>query len=138
MQSQLFEESAVCSVVLPCRDLDASLHWYRDKLGWAAISRATEGSDVFATFSIGGLLVSLWELPDGEEAATDLAAPHIVIYVYQDFDRLRRRLAERGVELGDVIQAEHHAVFRFRDPDGNAFEVTTATGGEPPFVTLRG
>ncbi|MBI2168675.1 MAG: VOC family protein [Actinobacteria bacterium] len=127
MSAGVFEKSATASVILRCSDLANSLAWYREKLGWAPIGRGNEGGENFATFSVGGLLVSLWELPpDAEPARAGIRGAYVAIYIHADVAALRDRLLDRGVEARDTIQAGNFMSFRFADPDGNVFEVTTA------------
>lgn len=129
----IFESGAVGSVILRCRHLGTSLQWYRETLGWAPVASSDDGGERYATFSVGGILVSLWELPQGEQPArAGIRGQHVAIFVHDDLDALRRRLIERGIVAEEVIEAERYRSFRFDDPDGNVFAVTTAVGGLPP------
>lgn len=135
MTAGVFEGTAIASVILRCADLERSLQWYREKLGWAHLSRGVVGHEEFATYSAGGLLISLWQLPPGEAPArAGIRGAYVTIYVHDDVPTLRDRLVQRGVEAHDLIDVDTFTSFRFADPDGNVFEVTTAKAGAVPPV----
>ncbi|HLG01710.1 MAG TPA: VOC family protein [Acidimicrobiia bacterium] len=125
-------EAATASVILRCRDLGTTVPWYRECLGWAPVSSGSEGGDHHVTFSVGGLLISLWELPVGvEPAQAGIRGAYVAMYVHENLERLRDRLTERGVAARAIIDAGDFRSFRFSDPDGNVFEVTSSVASTP-------
>lgn len=127
MSTGPFAESATASVILRCRDLATAVPWYRECLGWAPVSSGSQGSDHHVTFSVGGLLISLWELPVGvEPAQAGIRGAYVAVFVHDDLEHLRDRLIERGVPARRIIEAGDFRSFRFSDPDGNVFEVTSS------------
>jgi catechol 2,3-dioxygenase-like lactoylglutathione lyase family enzyme len=59
MAPSIFDGASMAGTVLRVRDVDASVGWYREKLGLEAIHIGADGPEhPFASFSIAGSIVS--------------------------------------------------------------------------------
>lgn len=115
------------ATIMRVRDVAASVSWYRDKLGLEPIHVGSDGPDhPIAAFSIGGSVVSLWQLPPGEERAREDndRNTYVVAVMNDDLDELHRVLVDRGVEAGEVRRSANNEFFWFYDLDGNRFELS--------------
>jgi uncharacterized glyoxalase superfamily protein PhnB len=112
---------------LTVRDLQASLAWYRDVLGFAVDQRYEPGGTLRAVSLRAGDVRILLNQDDG---AKGLDRPRgegfsLMITTEQDVDALARGIRERGGTLdsepADVPWGGR--AFRLRDPDGFRFAV---------------
>jgi catechol 2,3-dioxygenase-like lactoylglutathione lyase family enzyme len=127
-------------VILPVSDVDRSLEFYRDTVGFAldvdyaptpqfrVIQLTPEGSSTSIEFGVG-----LKDAPAGSVRGLYL--------VVTDVEAARRELTERGVEVGEIRhkdtsggewqgrylpgldpdRADYASFAEFRDPDGNGW-----------------
>ena len=120
------------ATVLRVRDVDASVRWYRDKLGLDPIRVGADGPDhPFASFLIAGSVISLWQLPRGEgrrlkNVDTDT---YVVIVLSRDLEPVRRALLDRGVTVSEIRRSAHNEFVWFYDLDGNRFELSRPSTG---------
>lgn len=119
----------VAHVVLKVRDLERSVAFYRDVLGFTEVARFRHGFNM-AFFSLGEQHhdVALREVGD-EPPAADKNAPglyHVAFKIGDDLDTLRaakQELERMGVKI-DAIR-DHgvsHSIY-LTDPDGNGIEL---------------
>lgn len=124
-----------CFVV---RDLDASLAFYRDKLGLApAFDFVNDGGERFGVYLHLGRR-SFIELFRGHIAdpAPDQSYQHICLEV-EDFDATVAELRSRGVQVTNVsLGSDKSWQAWLADPDGNKIELHqyTAESKQGPFL----
>ncbi|MGC0331986.1 lactoylglutathione lyase [Streptomyces sp. SAI-170] len=119
-------------------DLDRSLAFYRDVLGFTVLGEGKEESRRFAFLGDGEkLLVTLWQQAD-EPFDGGRAGLHHLAFEAESIDRVREyetALKEYGVAFayeGVVAHREGSAsggIF-FHDPDGTRLEISVPTGAE--------
>jgi catechol 2,3-dioxygenase-like lactoylglutathione lyase family enzyme len=110
-------------VVVPVSDVDRAIAFYRDQLGFDLDFDTHATEERFAQLT-----------PPGSGCSIQLKAPSPVppgvlrglVLVVADAYRAREELLARGVAVGeiDVIdERDGGTLFRFADPDGNAWVV---------------
>lgn len=118
---------------LTMRELRPSIDWYRDVLGFAVEREVErEGELVFASLTAGAVRLGLsqddgrkgYDRPKGDGLSLQLTTT-------QDIDALARGMKARGVKL-DTEPTDMWGVrtFRFRDPDGFRFVMSSERTGE--------
>jgi len=115
------------TTVLRVSDLAASVTWFRDRLGIEPVFVSPHGAaEPLASFPFAGAVLTLWQLPPGEERnRTDLdRTSYVVVVVDGELDPIHDRLESAGVEVTEVAPGADNERFYFFDPDGNRFEVS--------------
>lgn len=109
-------------VPVPVTDIDRSLAFYRDQLGFHldVDVRPAEGVRI-VQFTPPGSACSILlaeGIPNLDGAAGTLRSLHLVV---ADIEAARAKLVEQGVEIGEV--EDHGGVLyaHFADPDGNTW-----------------
>jgi catechol 2,3-dioxygenase-like lactoylglutathione lyase family enzyme len=88
----VFEAATTAATIVRVRDVAASVSWYRDKLGLEPLHVGSDGpKHPIAIYSIAGSVVSLWQLPKGEERTRDEndRNSYVVAVVDDDLEDLR-------------------------------------------------
>jgi len=117
------------SASLTVKDLEKSLAWYCDVLGFSVDRRhEREGKLVAVSLQAGDVRILLgqdngakgWDRIKGEGFSMQITTD-------QDIDALARRIKEHGVELEtEPVDTPWGArVFRVRDPDGFRFAISS-------------
>jgi catechol 2,3-dioxygenase-like lactoylglutathione lyase family enzyme len=125
----VFDGATMVSTILRVRDVAASVIWYREKLGLEPVHVGSDGPDhPFAAYSIAGSVVSLWQLPVGRTRVLldNDTNTYVVVVTNNELETVRRTLAGRGVEVGDVRRSANNEFLWFLDLDDNRFEVSRA------------
>jgi catechol 2,3-dioxygenase-like lactoylglutathione lyase family enzyme len=118
------------TTVVRVTDLAASVAWFRDRLKIEpAFVSPRDAAEPLASFPFAGAILTLWELPRGEERhrVDDDRTTYVVVVIEGDLDPIHDRLATAGVEVTDVGPGADNERFYFFDPDGNRFEVSRPT-----------
>ncbi|MGW0117136.1 VOC family protein [Streptomyces sp. NPDC003327] len=125
-------------VGLNVTDLERSLAFYGDVLGFEVLTEGKEEGRRYALLGQGGRLVlALWQQADGGYAPA-LAGLHHLAFEAESIDHVRAAeaaLRERGTTFayeGVVAHSEGAAsggIF-FHDPDGTRLEIAVAKGAE--------
>jgi catechol 2,3-dioxygenase-like lactoylglutathione lyase family enzyme len=117
--------------VLRVADLEASVEWYRTRLGVAAtFVSPPDAAERLAALSLGGPVV-LWELRRDRGPAP--APAHLVVVVDGPLPPIRDRLVAAGAEVNEIRAGSDNELFDVFDPDGNRLEVSRpATPAAPP------
>ncbi|WP_326760726.1 VOC family protein [Streptomyces phaeochromogenes] len=119
-------------------DLDRSLAFYRDVLGFTVIVEGKEEDRRYAFLGEGGRpVLTLWQQADHGYAATGAGLHHLALEVdtVEQVRAYETALRAHGVEFaheGVVAHREGAAsggIF-FHDPDGTRLEICTAPGAE--------
>jgi catechol 2,3-dioxygenase-like lactoylglutathione lyase family enzyme len=123
----------MASTIIRVRDVAASVEWFRDKLGLEPLHVGADGEHKIAAYVLGGMVVSLWQLPHDERRRREDADrnSYVVLVVDDDPAQLHAELQQRGVEVGEYRESENNSFFWFYDRDDNRFEVArprTAAG----------
>jgi catechol 2,3-dioxygenase-like lactoylglutathione lyase family enzyme len=109
------------TVLLPVRDIDLAMTWYREKLGFA--QPYFDPEERLAVFDLGGTTsLTLWELKSGETLGAGDHARAFPIFAVADARETWALLRDRGVDVGDVVDSGGVTYFTFRDLDGNLLE----------------
>ena len=127
MTESIFENASMVSTVLRVRDVAASVSWYREKLGLDPVHVGADGPEhPIAVYSIAGSVVSLWQLPPGRARVLldNDANTYVVVVANTELEALRRTLAERGVDVGEVRRSANNEYLWFLDLDDNRFELS--------------
>lgn len=113
-------------------DLDRSLAWYQQQLGFEVDERYSAGSWRQLTLpELPNTALGLYHNPDGAGLGGKRAT-----FVVKDIDTLRDSLIRGGVEVGEVVQLGDWVKLAFlKDPDGNVFGIrqnisTAAVGSD--------
>jgi glyoxylase I family protein len=125
-----------------CRDLDATVAFYRDTLGLALVERGTNDDDPGTRhFWFGdatgspGTLVSFLEYPEMAEGRTGTGTLHHFAFRVGSADELGgwvEYLRDRDVAVTDVFERGAFRSIYLRDPDGHIVEIATEDPGFGP------
>jgi catechol 2,3-dioxygenase-like lactoylglutathione lyase family enzyme len=131
MTPGIFDDASMAATILRVRDVAASVRWYREKLGLEPIHVGADGPEQpFASYTIAGAVVSLWQLPAGQVRMRqdNDRNSYVVVVLSQDLEVARRALIVRGVEVGEVRRSANNEFVWFYDLDGNRFELSRFVG----------
>jgi catechol 2,3-dioxygenase-like lactoylglutathione lyase family enzyme len=107
-------------VTLFVKDVQATGAFYRDVLGLTP-KLTPDDPKAWLEFDAGGCSIALH---DGGVPNTSRRAPKIGFYV-EDVSAARAMLVARGVKMGRVQSSDVHQFCDGKDPEGNAFSVTS-------------
>jgi len=118
------------SAALTVADLERSLAWYRDVLGFSIDQKhEREGKLQAVSLRAGDVRILLGQ-DDGAKGADRVKGEGFSLQITtdQNVDEIAKRIKERGVslDLEPVDTPWGQRVFRFRDPDGFRFAVSSA------------
>ena len=109
-------------VAVPVSDPDASIAFYRDKVGFNLDHDHTVSEDVrFVQLTPPGSACSI-AIGTGVSTKEPGSVEGLQVVV-ADADEARRTLADRGVEVSEVHDFPWGRFVYFSDPDGNAWAV---------------
>jgi len=113
-------------VVLPVSDLDRSIAFYRDQVGFH-LDHDTQNEHMHIaqlTPPGSGCSIVIGDLPaQNEMEPGSMKALQLVV---ADAEAARQELLDRGVEVSDltvITEADGGTFFGFQDPDGNSWAV---------------
>jgi catechol 2,3-dioxygenase-like lactoylglutathione lyase family enzyme len=128
-------------VIVPVSDLDRSIAFYRDKVGFE-LDHDTRGGDMHIaqlTPRGSGCSIVIGSLPSQNEMAP--GSLHGVQLVVADAVAAREELLSRGVEASDITvfdERDGGTFFGFADPDGNTWAVQQIRArGEQPLIPVE-
>ncbi|MGR4879023.1 VOC family protein [Streptomyces sp. LARHCF249] len=133
-------------VGLNVTDLDRSLAFYRDALGFQAMGEGKEEGRRFAFLGQDGeLVLTLWQQADGAFAPASPGLHHLALSAgaIEEVREYEERLRSLGVEFayeGVVAHGEGAAsggIF-FHDPDGIRLEISVPAGAEDSSAPVAG
>jgi catechol 2,3-dioxygenase-like lactoylglutathione lyase family enzyme len=113
-------------VVLPVSDIDRSIAFYRDEIGFQ-LDHETRNEHMHVTQltpSGSGCSIVFGDLPPHKEMT--LGSMKNLQLVVPDAAAARQELLDRGVEVGEltvISEADGGTFFGFHDPDGNTWAV---------------
>jgi catechol 2,3-dioxygenase-like lactoylglutathione lyase family enzyme len=113
-------------VILPVRDIDAAIAFYRDKVGFA-LDHDTRNEHMHVaqlTPRGSGCSIVIGDLPSQREMAP--GSMRGLQLVVSDAEAARQELLARGVEASEITvfdERDGGTFFGFSDPDGNTWAV---------------
>ncbi|QYB07323.1 VOC family protein [Rhodococcus sp. USK10] len=128
-------------VVLPVSDIDRSVAFYRDKLGFHLDHDTTnEHMHVVQLTPTGsGCSIVIGDLPSHTEMAP--GSMRGLQLVVADANAARQELLDRGVEVSEITvfdERDGGTFFGFADPDGNTWAVQQIRArAEKPLIPLE-
>ncbi|MBM4069902.1 MAG: hypothetical protein FJ271_13255 [Planctomycetes bacterium] len=120
---------SLAHITLATRDVQASLAFFAEALGWRPINRPGNIGRPAAWLEIApGQELHLVEVPGFAPSPFEAEfGRHIAIaFPRAEFDVLKRRLVAHGAALIEPERATPFERFFFRDPNGYVFEVVDA------------
>lgn len=112
---------------LTVRDLEASLHWYRDVLGFEVAERHERGGQLRAVSVKAGNVRILLGQDDGAKGLDRAKGEgfSLQIRIDDDIDALAQRITDRGITLDTELTTVPWGMrmFRLRDPDGFRYTI---------------
>ncbi len=125
-------------VILPVSDIDASIAFYRDKVGFHLDHDTTNEfmHVVQLTPQGSGCSIVFGDLPSQREMAP--GSMRGLQLVVADAQAARQELLDRGVEASEIMKFDERdggTFFGFSDPDGNTWSVQELkVRGEKPLI----
>ncbi|HET9022273.1 MAG TPA: VOC family protein [Ornithinibacter sp.] len=113
-------------VIVPVSDMDASIAFYRDQVGFALDHDTTNEHMHVAQLTPrgSGCSIVVGDLPSQQQMAPGTL--HGLQLVVSDAEAARAELLSRGVECGEITvfdERDGGTFFGFADPDGNSWVV---------------
>ena len=113
-------------VIVPVSDMDASIAFYRDQVGFALDHDTTNEHMHVAQLTPrgSGCSIVVGDLPSQQQMAPGTL--HGLQLVVADAEAARDRAVSRGVECGEITvfdERDGGTFFGFADPDGNSWVV---------------
>ncbi|MGI9822024.1 VOC family protein [Agromyces sp. Marseille-Q5079] len=127
-------------VIVPVSDLDRSIAFYRDQVGFELDHETTNEHMHVAQLTPrgSGCSIVIGNLPSQNDMAP--GALHGVQLVVADAEAARAELVERGVDAGPIMvfdERDGGTFFGFADPDGNTWAVQQITArAERPLIPV--
>ena len=128
-------------VILPVSDIDASVAFYRDKVGFELDhdTRTDQMHLVQLTPRGSGCSIVFGDLPSQTEMTPgSLRGLQLVV---ADAQAARQELTDRGVECSEIMKFDERdggTFFGFSDPDGNTWAVQQLkVRGETPLIPVE-
>ena len=103
-------------IILFTRNMEAMSRFYGETLGL----KLAESAPGWKDYQAGACAIALHE----GESKIGNRPPKLAFYA-ADVAETRASLARRGVKLGKIISAAHHDMCDGKDPDGNAFQISS-------------
>ena len=125
-------EPTSLAAALTVSDIDQSVAWYRDVLGFAVDRPFARDGVTYAVRVRSGGVELLLRKDDGAKGADRAkgAGVSFRLTTTQDVDELAARLRARGATLdGEPADVPGARAFRIRDPDGYLFAIWAARAG---------
>ena len=122
-----------------CTDMDETVAFYEDALGWYTVKRTQNYDDpgtphyYFSSTPKGepGTTVTYFEYPNSQGAPGPGASHHFAFGI-KDEETLREwraHLREKGIRVSEVKDRTYFKSIYFSDPDGLLFELATEGPG---------
>ncbi|MGO9467633.1 MAG: VOC family protein [Isosphaeraceae bacterium] len=125
---------ALAHITLATRDVERSVDFFRDVLGWRRIARPGNIGVAAAWLEIApGCELHLVEDPEFEPSRFEREfGRHIAVTCPRsEFSGLKERLGAHGAALIEPLRETPFARFFFRDPNGYVFEIVDEEHDEP-------
>jgi catechol 2,3-dioxygenase-like lactoylglutathione lyase family enzyme len=103
-------------IILFTRNMEAMSRFYGETLGL----KLAESAPGWKDYQAGACAIALHE----GEAKPGTRPPKLAFHA-ADVAAVRAVLTRRGAKLGKIISAAHHDMCDGKDPDGNAFQISS-------------
>jgi hypothetical protein len=122
----LFNRVSMGAIILRVADVDAAVEWYRANFEVEPLRVGADGQHRIATYALGGLVLSLWQLPADcdDRPNTDVSA--YPVFVTDDLDTAHHALVSKGLNTTGIRQSTITRFFQTEDLDGNRWEFSEA------------
>ncbi|MBN1682695.1 VOC family protein [Candidatus Bathyarchaeota archaeon] len=114
--------SKVDHVGLYVKDVENSLKFYHDFLGWKEVKRSGSGEAKIVFVDGGGCLVELIQRPGSPGKPPEGNWSHIANKV-NNFHALVNKVKSMNLELREVTMGDGSHIAFFKDPDGHSIEI---------------
>jgi catechol 2,3-dioxygenase-like lactoylglutathione lyase family enzyme len=124
----MFKHEGIDHVALSVRDVQRSIQWYIDVLGFEKRYEGMwDGVPVF--IGKGKTALAIFPVRENESGAAARPAPIRILHLAlradrANFLRAQSELKERGIKFTFQDHEISHSIY-FRDPDGHELEITT-------------
>lgn len=116
--------SRIDTVILRVKNIKKAARWYKEVLELTPVYEA-ENDQGMVIFQLGdGPPLTLYEIGYDEVMPAKRFSTTYPIFYVEDIEAVHSTLLQRGVEAGAIEDDGTVKYFRFRDPDGNALEVS--------------
>jgi catechol 2,3-dioxygenase-like lactoylglutathione lyase family enzyme len=123
-------------VAFPVADIDRSVAFYCDGLGFHLVGR--DADSAFVSLGMGGFTIELMAASDAATAGPRHAPDHIA-FTTSDLDAYRLSLIEAGLTVPDVqVIGEGMKRFALDDPDGVRLDFFQGREGLEAFISGAG
>jgi catechol 2,3-dioxygenase-like lactoylglutathione lyase family enzyme len=120
-------------VAYPVADIDRSIAFYCDGLGFELVGR--DGDAVFVSLGKGGFTIELLAQPQGK-AANPRRAPDHIAFDSADLDAYREKLIKAGLTVPPIhVIGEGMKRFALDDPDGVRLDFFQGREGLEAFIS---
>lgn len=107
------------TVIIRVSDLEQSMAWYQDRLGFTTIWN-DQHMKLVVLDTRGAVSITLWQTDHKIDCHKDTAS--FPIFKTTDVNSLYEHMKGHGVVVEPIIRDEYVAYFVFYDPDGNMLE----------------
>jgi catechol 2,3-dioxygenase-like lactoylglutathione lyase family enzyme len=115
------------TVILRVKNIKKAARWYKEVLELTPLYEG-ENDHGMVIFQVGdGPPLTLYEIGYDEVIPAKRFSSTYPIFYVSDIEAVHSTLTERGVEAESIEDDGAVKYFRFRDPDGNALEVSHYT-----------
>jgi catechol 2,3-dioxygenase-like lactoylglutathione lyase family enzyme len=118
----VFDGVSAGSVIVRVADVDRAVDWYRDKFDIEPLYVGADGEHRIAGYQLGGLIVSLWQLPADQAERPDPAVSTYPVFVTDDIDAAHDAVLFKGLTTTGIRESETTRFFQVDDLDGNRWE----------------
>ncbi len=114
--------SKVDHIGMYVKDVENSLKFYYEILGWKEIRRLGSGEAKIVVLNGGDCLIELIQRPGSPGKAPEGNWSHIANHV-NDFDGTLVKIKSKNLELREVKMSDGSRIAFFKDPDGHTIEI---------------
>jgi uncharacterized glyoxalase superfamily protein PhnB len=118
----VFDGVSTGSVIVRVTDIDKAVDWYRSNFDIEPLYVGADGEHRIAGYQLGGLIVSLWQLPADATERPDADVATYPVFVTDDIDAAHDALLMKGLTTTGIRQSETTRFFQVDDMDGNRWE----------------
>lgn len=114
--------AALAHIGIYVEDLARSIVFYGEVFGFQVARTMGTSTSKIAFLDVGGGLLELIQRPDAPGKAPEGPWSHVAFKV-DDYDAMKSRLEEMGLELRKVTLGDGSRIAFFKDPDGHDIEI---------------
>jgi uncharacterized glyoxalase superfamily protein PhnB len=118
----LFDKVSMGAIILRVADIDAAIDWYRSNFEIEPLRVGADGDHRIASYALGDLVVSLWQLPAGCNVRPNADVCAYPVFVTENLDTAHQALASKGLETAGIRHSTITRFFQTQDLDGNRWE----------------